>query len=97
MLFVRCSSDSRKQCGLCDAFIAEARYRAHVAECGVKKRCGLCDKEVDNLATHYDKCRGGDDPVNPVYRPPAANRAQQVIFDASSILMSKVSVNNKLN
>jgi hypothetical protein len=66
------------KCGLCNEYIDEAKYRAHVAKCGlseeeeevepVLKICPLCGKQVKDLAEHCQRCTGGSNPINYTYK-----------------------------
>jgi hypothetical protein len=79
MLYFFYLSNEAIKCGLCSAYIDEVQYRAHVAECGLMKRCALCGKNVDNLAAHYERCTGGDDGANNMYKNQPKTSAPPVI------------------
>lgn len=59
---------------MCNAYIQQDQYRAHVVNCGVSdkdvpiqrvaKTCGLCGRQVQDLAEHYRTCTGGDNTTN---------------------------------
>lgn len=81
-----------KRCGICNELIDETAYRSHVAQCGLEdnhevkpvlKICGFCGRQVQDLFDHYQKCTGGDSPIDNMsenYQRPSVTQVRSVVI-----------------